>query len=101
MAFEVDVTPLLSGDSVRRGYAISFDDILSDPEVLIRTIVNRLADRYCADHYAEIERLLDPKVIAAATSVEMGARVTEQLQEEIAAVMSMASEAHRIAKRNR
>ena len=99
MAIDVEVREIIGSNLGRRNMAVSFSEVLSNPDILMRAIVERIADEYVRNHYADIEVLIDPKVIAATVSVEMGARVTEQLQREIAAVMNRADAAYRMAKR--
>jgi hypothetical protein len=68
-------------------------------EYLLQAIIHKIADRFIEDHYAEIEKELDIKVIAAAASAQMGSIVEERLQKEIQRVQHVADEALRKAKK--
>jgi hypothetical protein len=69
------------------------------PEYLLQAIIHKIADKFVEDHYAEIEKQIDIKVIAAAASARMGSVVEERLQKEIVRIQIIADEALRKAKK--
>ena len=99
MAFRAGAQEILGGVGHDRKMVLTFSDMLCQPEILLRTLVDKIAEEYLRNHYTEIEKEIDPKVIAAMVSQDMGARVEERLRQEIARVSSVASTAKREAKR--
>jgi hypothetical protein len=99
MAIHAEVKEVLGGVGHERHMLLTFSDLLCSPEYLLRTLVDKIADEYLRNHYAEIEAQIDAKVIAAMVSVEMGARVEKELKQQIETVMARASQAYKLANR--
>jgi hypothetical protein len=99
MAYEikVDACQLIPGEQM---ISARYSDVSSMlPEYILHEIVSLIASKYVELHYVEIEALIDPKVVAACVSSEMGALIEERFKSEIRRVNEVAGEALRHAKR--
>lgn len=68
-------------------------------EVFVHAIIRSIADKYVETHYEEIEKLIDPKLVAALTAMEAGAKVEEKFRKQIEQLQSEVGEARRLARR--
>ena len=79
---------------------VRYTDVLSMvPKYILQTVVDRIVDKFVELHYAEIERAIDPKLVAAIVALQVGGAIEEKMLEEIKRVRLLADEALRISKR--
>jgi GGDEF domain-containing protein len=106
MAFEIKISKFRVPDasSDKHGIYVQYSgtDIASMmPEHILSEVVNRIADKFVEEHYAEIEKLIDPKLVAALVTASMGVVVEKHMMDEIERVQHIAQQALKIAKRAR
>jgi hypothetical protein len=90
--------PTLSRRAITLKYS-DYDIISLAPEYILQAIVSKMADKFVEDHYAEIEKQIDPKLVAAVVAATMGAAVEKKMMEEVDRVRELANAAMRRAKR--
>ncbi len=100
MDFELKVSHYNNPSSLGGTISAEYKNFLSlTNEYILQEIISKIADKFIEQHYAEIEKELDIKVISAVSSVRMGAVVEERLQTEVSRINSIAEQALRRSKR--
>jgi hypothetical protein len=76
------------------------DALIHTVEVaVLERAVSEIAAKFVDQHYAEIEKMIDVKVVAALVSHQAGAEVEKKMEQEISRINSVANEAKSLAKR--
>lgn len=102
MAFEIIVTkyPPSPIDPSRHHIGVEYSDVLSGvPEYFLVAVISKIADKFVEEHYAEIEKLLDHKLVAACVTAQLGEKIEAKMLGEVRRVSEVAEQALRRAKR--
>lgn len=100
MHLKVIATDPIASDPGTLTLTVRYTDVLSMvPEYLLQSIVDKIVDKFVEIHYAEIEKEIDPKLVAAIVALQMGMAVEEKMLQKIESVQELAHEALRRAKR--
>jgi proline dehydrogenase len=98
--FKVTAINPASSDPGTHTLVVKYRDVLSMiPEYILHTVVDKIVEKFVEEHYHEIAKELDPKLIAAIASTQMGLVVEEKMLREIEHVQHLAQEALRRAKK--
>lgn len=66
---------------------------------ILSEVVSRISDKFVEDHYKEIEKELDIKVVAAVLLSQMGVKLEEKMQLELEKISEVAQQALRRVKK--